>query len=100
MIIYLVVIMIAAKIASILSTIVGILFMFSMPLLVIKGYSGIDAIKESIEIIKQNPVESIIIYVIMLVLNMIGMLLLLVGVLITAPIGMVVLARATLELAE
>ncbi|MBP1908214.1 hypothetical protein [Methanolobus bombayensis] len=101
MIIYLVVAGILGEIASILSTIIGILFMFSMPLLVIKeGTGGIEAITESIEIVKTSPVESIVVYVITIVLNMIGALLLGIGLLITAPISTVILAYATFELAE
>jgi hypothetical protein len=100
MLIYMVIAGILGQIASILSTIVGILFMFALPLLVIKGYGGIEAITESIEIIKAKPVESIIVYVIMLVLFMIGALLLGIGMLVTAPIATVLLAYATLELAE
>jgi uncharacterized membrane protein len=101
MIIYLIIAGVLGQIASILSTIVGILFMFTMPLLVIKeGLSGIEAITESVEIVKTAPVESIIIYVITLVLNMIGIFLLGIGVLITAPISAVFLAYATFEMAE
>ncbi|NPE29483.1 hypothetical protein HNV12_16295 [Methanococcoides sp. SA1] len=98
MLIYIVIAAILGQIASILSTIVGILFMFTMPLLVIKGYSGIEGITKSIEIIKTVPVESIIVYVIMLVLNMIGALLLGIGLLVTVPISTVFLANATFEL--
>jgi uncharacterized membrane protein len=100
MIIYLIIAGILGEIASILSTIIGILFMFSMPLIVIKGSSGIEAIAESIEIVKTAPVESIIVYVITVVLNVIGIILLGIGVLITAPISTVFLAYATFELAE
>jgi len=98
MLIYIVIAAILGQIASILSTIVGILFMFTMPLLVIKGYGGIEGITKSIEIIKTVPVESIIVYVIMLVLNMIGALLLGIGLLVTVPITTVFLANATFEL--
>ncbi len=99
MLIYLVVAAILGQISSILSTLVAILVMFTMPLLVIKGYGGIEGIIESIEIIKKVPVESIIVYVIILVLNMIGAFLLGIGVLITGPITAVFLANATFELA-
>ncbi len=100
MLVYLIVAGILGQIASILSTIVAILVMFTMPLLVIKGYGGIDGITESIEIVKTAPVESIVVYVIMLVLNMIGAILLGIGLLVTAPISTVFLAYATFELAE
>ncbi len=97
---------IVGQIASILSTIVGILFLFTLPLLVIREGTGtegingsIEAIKESIEIVKTTPFESVIVYVIMFVLNMIGALLLGVGMLVTIPMSTVLLAYATFELA-
>ncbi|TGC08041.1 hypothetical protein [Methanolobus halotolerans] len=98
MLIYLVVLGIAGQIHSILSTIVGIVFIFGLPLLVIKGYSGVDAVKETFEIVKENPVESLILYVIIAVLNVIGAIALLIGLLITAPLSQIMLANATLEL--
>ena len=85
-------------ISSILSLLLSLLLMYTMPLLVIKGYGGIDGITGSVEMVQAVPVESIIIFVIMYVLIFIGMLLLGVGVLITAPIATVFLAGATTEL--
>ncbi|WP_406656602.1 hypothetical protein V7O62_12175 [Methanolobus sp. ZRKC2] len=98
MLIYIIVLAIAGAIHSILSTIVGILFIFGLPLLVIKGYSGIDAIQETFETVKENPVESLVLYVIILVLNVIGVIALLIGLLITAPLSQILLAGVTLEL--
>lgn len=98
MIIYLVVVGIASEIASILGTIVGIIFIFGMPLLVIKGYSGVDAVKETFELVKSNPVESLVLYIIMAVLYIIGAVALVVGLLITVPLFQIFLARATMEL--
>ena len=97
MIIYLIVAWIAGQIASILSTIVGIIFIFGMPLLVLKGYSGVDAVKETFELVKTNPVESLILYIIIAVLNVIGVIALGIGLLITAPLSMLFLVRATME---
>jgi uncharacterized membrane protein len=97
MIIYLVVVGIASQIASILGTIVGIVFIFGMPLLVIKGYSGVDAVKETFELVKANPVEALVLYIIMAVLNVIGAIALLIGLLITAPLSQIFLAKATME---
>lgn len=99
MLIYIVVLAIAGEIHSILSTIVGIVFIFGLPLLVIKGYSGVDAVKGTFELVKENPVEAIILYVIMAVLYVIGAIALLIGLLITAPLAQIFLAGATLELA-
>ncbi len=97
MIIYLVVVGIASEIASILGTIVGIIFIFGMPLLVIKGYGGVDAVKETFELVKANPVESLVLYIIMAVLNVIGAIALIIGLLVTAPLSMIFLAKATME---
>lgn len=98
MLIYIVVIAIAGQIASILATIVGIVFIFGMPLLVIKGYSGIDAIKGTFELVQAYPVETIVLYVIMIVLYIIGSIPLGLGLLITVPLFQIALAKATMEL--
>ncbi|AFV24591.1 hypothetical protein Mpsy_2387 [Methanolobus psychrophilus R15] len=97
MIIYLVVVGIASEIASILGTIVGIIFIFGMPLLVLKGYSGVDAVKGTIELVKTNPVETLVLYIIMAVLYIIGAIALLIGLLITVPLFQIFLAKATME---
>ncbi|MDK2912515.1 MAG: hypothetical protein PWR29_1472 [Methanolobus sp.] len=99
MIIYLIVAGIASEIATVLSTIIGIVFIFGMPLLVIKGYSGVDAVKETFELVKANPVEALVLYIIMAVLNVIGAIALLIGLLITAPLSQIFLAKATMEVA-
>ncbi|MDW7732220.1 MAG: hypothetical protein SCH66_07310 [Methanolobus sp.] len=99
MLIYIVVLAIAGEIHSILSTIVGIVFIFGLPLLVIKGYSGVDAVKGTFELVKENPVEAIILYVIIAVLYVIGAIALLIGLLITAPLAQIFLAGATIDLA-
>ena len=97
MLIYLIVVGIASEIASILGTIVGIVFIFGMPLLVIKGYSGVDAVKETFELVKANPVESLVLYIIVAVLNVIGAIALIIGLLVTVPLSMIFLAKATME---
>jgi membrane-anchored glycerophosphoryl diester phosphodiesterase (GDPDase) len=98
LIMYAVVIAVANSIHSIVGTVVGILFIFALPLLVIRGYGGVDALKESFELVKDNLFESLIIYVITLVLIVIGVLLLGIGVLITAPLGQIFVANATFAL--
>jgi uncharacterized membrane protein len=100
MIIYLVVVGIASEIATILGTIVGIIFIFGMPLLVLKGYSGVDAVKGTIELVKTNPVETLVLYIIMAVLYFIGAIALLIGLLITVPLFQIFLAKATMEVSE
>ncbi|WP_406659816.1 glycerophosphoryl diester phosphodiesterase membrane domain-containing protein [Methanolobus sp. ZRKC3] len=97
-IIYAVIIAVANSIHSIVGTVVGILFIFALPLLVIRGYGGVDALKESFELVKDNPFESLIIYVINFVLIFIGILLLGIGVLVTAPLGQIFVANATFDL--
>jgi len=97
MLIYLIVVGIASEIASILGTIVGIIFIFGMPLLVIKGYGGVDAVKETFELVKANPVESLVLYIIMAVLNVIGAIALIIGLLVTVPLSTIFLAKATME---
>ncbi len=99
MLIYLIVISIASEILTVLGTIVAIVFLFGMPLLVIKGYSGIDAVKGTFELVKANPVETIILYITMVILYFVGTLALMVGLLITVPLYQIVLAKATIELA-
>jgi len=98
MLIYIVVIGIAGEITSILATIVGIVFIFGMPLLVIKGYSGIDAIKGTFELVQAYPLETIVLYVIMVILYIIGAIPLGLGLLITVPLFQITLAKATMEL--
>lgn len=89
---------IATYIHPILNTIVSIIFLFGLPLLVIKGYGAIDAIKGTFELVKTNPVESLVLYVITTVLNIVGAILLGVGLLVTAPLSLIILAKATREL--
>ena len=52
--------------------ILSILLIYALPLLVLKDYGGIDAIKESINIGKENFKDTLILFVIIVVLNAIG----------------------------
>lgn len=79
----------------ILLIIQAILLIYAMPLLVMRGYKGIDAIKEAIELIKANPTDSIILLIVLSILNLIGFLALIVGLLVTIPINIIGWARTT-----
>ena len=52
--------------------ILSILLIYALPLLVLRDYGGIDAIKESINIGKENFKDTLILFVIIVVLNAIG----------------------------
>ena len=52
--------------------ILSILLIYGLPLLVLRDYGGIDAIKESINIGKDNFKDTLILFVIIVVLNAIG----------------------------
>ncbi|MCL7410919.1 MAG: glycerophosphodiester phosphodiesterase [Methanosarcinaceae archaeon] len=52
--------------------ILTILMIYALPLLVLRDYGGIDAIKESINIGKENFTDTLILFVIIVVLNAIG----------------------------
>lgn len=52
--------------------ILSILLIYALPLLVLRDYGGIDAIKESINIGKNNFTDTLILFVIIVVLNAIG----------------------------
>ncbi|AEH61307.1 conserved hypothetical protein [Methanosalsum zhilinae DSM 4017] len=49
--------------------ILSILLLYSLPLLVIRGYSAIDAIKESIALARANFIDTLIIFAVLAVLN-------------------------------
>ncbi|MFP4655297.1 MAG: glycerophosphodiester phosphodiesterase [Methanohalobium sp.] len=44
--------------------ILSILLIYALPLLVIKGYGGIDAIRESINYSRENPADTLVLFVI------------------------------------
>ena len=83
---------------SLLAYIVLFLFIYAMPLLILRGYGSIAACKESVRIAIDNPVETIIIVVFYMVLANIGFLALLVGSLITTPMCEILITGAAFEL--
>ena len=52
--------------------ILSILLIYALPLLVMRDYGGTDAIKESINIGKENFADTLVLFVIIIVLNAIG----------------------------
>lgn len=83
--IFLIPFLIAIFIHAALVYLVLFFWMYAIPLLVIKGYGGVAACKESARIALSNPVETMILLAMNLILPYIGVLALLVGILITTP---------------
>ncbi|ADE36928.1 hypothetical protein [Methanohalophilus mahii] len=79
--------------------ILSILLLYAFPLLVIRGYSGIDAIKESIEIGKNNFLDTAIISVILWIISGIGSYVIF-GSLITTPIVVIASVVVTYRMIE
>ncbi|NPE28574.1 glycerophosphodiester phosphodiesterase [Methanococcoides sp. SA1] len=73
--------------------ILSILLIYSLPLLVIKDYGAMDAIKESIEISKQNFVDSLVLLIIVAIISAIGGITY-IGSLVTTPIITLALVAA------
>jgi len=73
--------------------ILSILLIYSFPLLVIKDYGAMDAIKESIDISKQNFVDSLVLFIIMAIISAIGGITYIVS-LVTIPIITLALVAA------
>ena len=68
--------------------ILSILLIYALPLLVIRDYSAIDAIKESINLAKANFTETIVLFIIAMVLSSIGGLIR-IGAVLTTPFIMI-----------
>lgn len=73
--------------------ILSILLIYSLPLLVIRGYGAMDAIKESIDISKQNFVDSLVLFIIVAIISTIGGITY-IGSLVTVPIITLALVAA------
>ncbi|MCM1986388.1 glycerophosphoryl diester phosphodiesterase membrane domain-containing protein [Methanococcoides seepicolus] len=76
--------------------ILSILLIYSFPLLVIKDYGAMDAIKESIDISKQNFVDSLVLFIIVAIISAIGGITYIVS-LVTIPIITLALVAATVS---
>ncbi|ABE52171.1 glycerophosphoryl diester phosphodiesterase membrane domain-containing protein [Methanococcoides burtonii] len=73
--------------------ILSILLIYSFPLLVIKDYGAMDAIKESIDISKPNFVDSLVLFIIVAIISAIGGITYIVS-LVTIPIITLALVAA------
>lgn len=79
--------------------ILSILLLYAFPLLVIRGYSGVDAIKESIEVGKNNFLDTAIISIILWIISAIGSYVV-IGSLITTPIVVIASVVVTYRMIE
>ncbi|SDF85128.1 hypothetical protein SAMN04488589_1522 [Methanolobus vulcani] len=84
---------------SVIANIVVFFLFYSITLLILRGYGGIAACKESSRIAINNPVETIIIFVLYGVIVNIGFLALLIGTLVMLPFGEILLTGVTFDLA-
>lgn len=87
-IIYLVLMIAGSMLLGRIGGILGILMIYALPLLVMREYSGKDAIKENFELIQKYPVETAIVFLIFFALNFIGSLIV-IGALLTFPFSMI-----------
>lgn len=87
-IIYLVLMVAGSMLLGRVGGIVGILLIYALPLLVIRGYKGADALKENFELIQKYPVDTIIVFLVFFALNFIGSLIV-IGALITFPLSQI-----------
>jgi len=84
---------------SVIANIVVFFLFYSITLLILRGYGSIAACKESFRIALNNPVETIIIFVLYGVIVNIGFLALLIGALVMLPFGEILLTGVTFNLA-
>lgn len=74
--------------------ILSVLFTYSLILLVTRGYGAIDALKDSVELVKNNVGDTIVVVLILAVLNIIGAIVHIsvipIGTLLTMPFGLIV----------
>ncbi|MBP2031021.1 putative membrane protein [Methanohalophilus levihalophilus] len=76
-----------------------VLLIYALPLLVIRDYGGVDAIKESIEIGRANFVDTLILAIVIWIISAIGGYVV-VGFLITLPIVAIAETIATMRMLE
>lgn len=85
-IVYLVLMIAGSLILGKYGAITAILLIYALPLMVMKGYSGSEALKENFELIQKYPVETLIVFIVFFVLNFIGSRIY-IGALITFPLS-------------
>lgn len=74
--------------------------LYTMPLLVIRGYGGIAACKESVKIAFSHPLETVLLVAVNIGLPYIGILFFIVGVFITTPYIEILITSSLFELLE
>lgn len=77
----------------IIGIVFSVIFLYALPLMVIKDAGAVDALKESLEIAKANLQDTIILVVIVMILNAIGSAIW-IGTILTMPFSMILLILA------
>jgi len=77
----------------IISIAFAIIFLYALPLMVVKDAGAVDSLKESLEIAKANPQDTIILVVVVMILNAIGSAVW-IGTILTMPFTMLMLVLA------
>ena len=77
----------------IISIAFAIIFLYALPLMVVKDAGAVDSLKESLEIAKANPQDTIILVVVVMILNAIGSAIW-IGTILTMPFTMLMLVLA------
>ncbi|WP_214044317.1 glycerophosphodiester phosphodiesterase [Methanomethylovorans sp.] len=77
----------------IISIAFAIIFLYALPLMVVNGTGAVDSLKESLEMAKTNPQDTIILVVLVMVLNAIGSAIW-IGTILTMPFTMLMLILA------
>jgi uncharacterized membrane protein len=77
----------------IIGIVFSIIFLYALPLMVIKDLGAVDALKESLEIAKANLQDTVILVVIVMILNAIGSAIW-IGTILTMPFSMLLLVLA------
>lgn len=87
-IVYLVLMIAGSMLLGRVGGIIGILLIYALPLLVMRGYKGADALKENFDLIQKYPMDTAIVFLVFFALNFIGGLIV-IGVLITFPLSLI-----------
>lgn len=77
----------------IISIAFAIIFLYALPLMVVKDVGAVDSLKESLEIAKANPQDTIVLVVVVMILNAIGSAIW-IGTILTMPFTMLILVLA------
>lgn len=74
--------------------ILSLMFMFATYLVIDRGLGPINAIKESIRITKGNRLKLFLLAIVLTLLNLLGVLLLVVGLIVTVPVSLLAVVHA------